>query len=88
MVRVAKEITSRLADTKTNAYFIMPTKGVSRYSAEGMVLEDQESDEAFFNEIRSSLPKNIKLIERETHAEDPAFIREAVDLLISLVEAN
>ena len=88
MVRVAKEITSRLASTKTKAYFIMPTKGISRYSAEGMVLEDPESDEAFFKEIRSSLPKNFELIERETHAEDPAFVREAVDLLISLIEAD
>ncbi|MCZ6635209.1 MAG: Tm-1-like ATP-binding domain-containing protein [bacterium] len=87
MVRVAKEITSRLADTKAKAYFIMPTKGVSRYSAEGMVLEDPESDEAFFNEIRSSLPGNFELIERETHAEDPVFVREAVELLISLIEA-
>ena len=88
MVRVAKEIITRLTDTKIKAYFIVPTKGVSRYSAEGMVLEDQESDEAFFNVIRSSLPDNFELIERETHAEDPAFVREAVDLLISLIEAD
>ena len=86
MVQVAKEITSRLAATKAKAYFIMPTKGVSRYSTEGMVLEDPESDEAFFHEIRSSLPENFELIERETHAEDPAFVREAVELLISLIE--
>jgi uncharacterized protein (UPF0261 family) len=86
MIRVAKEITSRLTSTKTKAYFMMPTKGVSRYSAEGMVLEDPESDEAFFNEIRLSLPDNFELIERETHAEDPAFVKEAVELLISLIE--
>jgi uncharacterized protein (UPF0261 family) len=88
MVRVAKEITARLAATKNRAYFILPTKGVSRYSAPGMVLEDPESDAAFFNEIRSSLPENIQLIERETHAEDPAFVGEAVELLISLIEVK
>ena len=86
MVRVAKEITSRLSHTKDRAFFIMPTKGVSRYSAEGMELEESESDEAFFNEIRSSLPANFELIERPTHAEDPAFVKEAVELLISLIE--
>lgn len=88
MVRVAREITSRLASTKDKAYFIMPTKGVSRYSADGMVLEDPESDAAFFHEIRSTLPKNFELIERQTHAEDPAFVKEAVELLISLIAAR
>jgi uncharacterized protein (UPF0261 family) len=88
MVRVAKEITSRLASTEGKAYFIMPTKGVSRYSADGMVLEDPESDEAFFQEIRSTLPANVELVERETHAEDPAFVKEAVELLISLIEVS
>jgi uncharacterized protein (UPF0261 family) len=88
LVRVAKEIISRLASTKDKAYFMIPTKGVSRYSAKGMVLEDPESDEVFFNELRSSLPENFELIERETHAEDPAFVKEAVDLLISLIEAD
>jgi uncharacterized protein (UPF0261 family) len=88
LVRVAKEITSRLASTKDKAYFMIPTKGVSRYSAKGMVLEDPESDEVFFNELRSSLPKNFELIERETHAEDPVFVKEAVELLISLIETE
>ena len=86
MVCVAREITSRLSHTKDKAYFVLPTKGVSRYSAEGGILEDPESDEAFFNEIRSTLPENIELIERETHAEDPEFVEEAVNLLISLIE--
>lgn len=86
MVCVAREITSRLSHTKDKAYFVLPTRGVSRYSAEGGILEDPVSDEAFFNEIRSTLPKNIELIERETHAEDPEFVEEAVNLLISLIE--
>jgi uncharacterized protein (UPF0261 family) len=87
MVQVAEEITTRLASTKDKAYFLLPTRGVSRYSADGMVLQDAESDGAFFQQIRSSLPPNIELIERETHAEDPAFVKEGVDLLISLIEA-
>ncbi len=88
MVRVAREITGRLGSAGGPAHFIMPTKGVSRYSAGGKVLEDPESDAAFFREIRSTLPDNVELIERETHAEDPAFVKEAVELLISLVEAK
>ncbi len=88
IVRVAREITGRLASAEGKAHLIVPTKGVSRYSAEGMVLEDQESDEAFLQEIRSTLPDNVELIERETHAEDPAFVKEAVELLISLIEAR
>ena len=65
---------------------MIPKGGVGRYSIKGGVLEDKASDEAFFNRLKEGLPKNIIVKERETHAEDPTFVREAVDLLIELIE--
>ena len=67
---------------------MIPKGGVGRYSIKGGVLEDKESDEAFFNRLKAGLPKNIIVKERETYAEDPAFVKEAVDLLIELIESN
>lgn len=84
--RVADDIVGRLQYTKDKAYFMIPKGGVGRYSYAGGILEDKESDEAFFNRIKGGLPENIVVIERDTYAEDPAFVKEAVELLIELIE--
>lgn len=84
--RVADDICQRLQHTKDKAYFMIPKGGVGRYSYKGGILEDKESDEAFFNRLKAGLPENIIVVERDTYAEDPAFVKEAVDLLISLIE--
>jgi uncharacterized protein (UPF0261 family) len=86
IVRVADDICKRLQHTTDKAYFMIPQKGVGRYSYEGGVLEDKESDAAFFKRLKEGLPKNIQVVERNTHAEDPAFVKEAIDLLIELIE--
>ena len=49
IVRVADDIIGRLQHTKDKAYFMIPKGGVGRYSIAGGVLEDKESDEAFFS---------------------------------------
>lgn len=84
--QVADDICQRLQHTKDKAYFMIPKKGVGRYSIPGGVLEDQASDAAFFARLKAGLPENIIVVERDTHAEDPKFVKEAVDLLISLIE--
>lgn len=86
--KVADDICQRLQHTKDKAYFMIPQKGVGRYSIPGGVLEDKVSDAAFFARLKAGLPKNIVVVERDTHAEDPTFVKEAVDLLISLIEQN
>ena len=86
IVRVADDIIQRLQHTKDKAYFMLPKGGVGRYSIQGGVLEDKVSDEAFFNRLKEGLPDNIIIVERDTYAEDPAFVKEAIDLLISLIE--
>lgn len=86
ILEVADDIIKRLQYTRDKAYFMIPKAGVGRYSVNGAVLEDKESDEAFFKRLREGLPENIIRVERDTHAEDPGFVREAVDLLIELIE--
>ncbi len=86
--KVADDICQRLQHTKDKAYFMIPQKGVGRYSIPGGVLEDKISDAAFFARLKAGLPENIVVVERDTHAEDPAFVKEAVDLLIGLIEQN
>lgn len=86
LVRVAKEIQRRLAHTRENAVLMLPLRGTGRYAMPGGPLHDPESDRAFFAALREGLPPGIELVERDTHAEDPAFVDECVDRLIALVE--
>ncbi len=84
--RVADDIIQRLSHTKDKAYFMIPLKGVGRYSMLGATLEDKKSDQAFFDRLKAGLPSNIEVIERDYHAEEPEFVKEAVERLISLIE--
>ncbi len=83
--RVADDICQRLQHTKDKAYFMIPKGGVGRYSKVGGVLYDPESDAAFFKRLKEKMPKNIEVVEREEYVEDDAFVKKAVDLLISLI---
>jgi hypothetical protein len=38
--------------------------------------------------LKQDLPENIKLVERDTHIEDPAFAVEAAQALIKLIQAR
>ena len=86
IVRVAKSICDRLSTTTGNAYFMIPRGGVGRYSKVGASLYDKESDDAFFDYLKENLPKSIEIVDCEEYVEDPAFVKRAVDLLISLIE--
>ena len=86
ILRVAKDITSRLKHTKGNAVFMLPTDGTGTYARPGGLLRDMESDSLFFDALRDGLPDTIELVERHAHAEDPEFVHECVDRLIELIE--
>ena len=84
--KVAKDITHRLAHSKQKTVFMLPLQGVSRYSIPGGPLANKESDAVFFDTLRSTMPASIELRELDYGAEDPAFIEEAVQTLIHLIE--
>jgi uncharacterized protein (UPF0261 family) len=88
LVRMMEEIRDRLANSKTNVVFMLPTKGVSSYSVEGGDLFDAESDRIFHQAVHDMLPKHIPLIEIEAGAEDAVFIERAVEELVKLIENN
>jgi len=85
-VRVAKEIGKRLQHTKGKAVMMLPLDGTSRYGKTGGPLRDAAGDAAFFAALKATLPKTIEVVEMKTHAEDPAFVRAAVERLIGLIE--
>ena len=83
---VAREAGRRLQATTGRAVLMIPARGSSRYAKPGGPLHDPEGDLAFFGELRAAMPRAIEVVERDAHAEDPAFVAEAVDRLVGLVE--
>lgn len=88
MQKVAREIGRRLQHTRGNAVLMLPKDGTGRYAMPGGPLRDPAGDAAFFAELKNAVPKSIPIVERDRHAEDPAFVRECVDRLLALVEAK
>ena len=88
MVEVGKEVARRLQYTKGDAIFLIPTGGYDSYAVEGMGFYDPEADSAFVEVLKKNLPKNIRIIERGTHIEDPAFAVEAAQMLIELIRSK
>jgi uncharacterized protein (UPF0261 family) len=86
MARVGQEIAKRLQHTTDEAVFIIPTAGYDSYAVEGEGFHDPEADQAFVDALTAGLPANIRVIERDTHIDDPAFATEAAKLLIELIE--
>ena len=86
MARVGEEIARRLQHTTSEAIFIIPTAGYDSYAVEGEGFHDPEADQAFVVALKANLPENIRVIERDTHIDDPAFATEAAKLLIQLIE--
>jgi uncharacterized protein (UPF0261 family) len=84
--KIAENIAKRLEHSTTKTVFMMPLKGVSSYSAEGGELYNTDLDAAYWESLQQTLPKTIKLESCELTAEDPAFVKKAVETLINLIE--
>lgn len=88
MAEVGKEVARRLQFTRDPAIYMIPTAGYDSYAVKGMGFCDPEADAAFVSELKAGLPANIRLVECDTHIEDPAFATDAAHALISLIEQH
>ena len=88
MAEVGKEVARRLQYTKGDAVFLIPTAGYDSYAVKGMGFYDPQADAAFVTALKKDLPKNIRIIERDTHIEDPEFAVEAARMLIEMIRAK
>ncbi|MBM4014371.1 MAG: UPF0261 family protein [Planctomycetes bacterium] len=83
---VAVEIGKRLQATRGDAVLMLPKLGTGRYAMPGGPLNDPAGDAVYFETLKQGVPPTIEIVERELHAEDPAFVTEAVERLIALIE--
>ena len=86
LFQVGEEICKRLQSTSSKAVFMLPLRGVGRYSIPGGPLHDPDGDAAFFGALRAGMPTGVNVVEIDADAEDSAFIREAVRRLVEMLE--
>ncbi len=88
MAEVGTEVGRRLQHTQAEAVFLVPTAGYDSYAVRGQGFHDPEADAAFVAALKANAPSCVKIIERETHIEDPVFAAEAAQTLISLIASR
>ena len=79
--RVAREFNARLSKAQGKTTYILPTKGCNEWDREGAPLYDKRGLNAFIQETRDTLPKNVELIELDCHINDPEFSETALAIL-------
>jgi len=87
MAAVGRELARRLQSTHSPAVFMIPTAGYDSYAVKGQGFHDPAADREFERELKAGLPSCIRVVERNTHIEDPAFATEAAQTLIGLIGA-
>jgi uncharacterized protein (UPF0261 family) len=88
MAAVAREVACRLSHTRDRAIFMVPSAGFDCYAVKGQGLHDCEADARFVRELEANLPRNVEIIERDTHIDDESFAIEAAQLLSALIQAR
>jgi len=81
---IAREVARKLNQSKGPVVILIPLKGWSSLSKEGMPLYDPEADQAFLQELKSHLNPVISLIELDLHLNTREFAEEAVNQFMKL----
>jgi uncharacterized protein (UPF0261 family) len=90
MATIAKAVADKLHKHKNGKLvrFLIPTKGFSSLSIEGGQLYDPIVDRVFVDELRKNLSAEIKVIEVDTHINDPEFAGVAVEALDEMMKSR
>ena len=70
---MAQAMCTQLAGAKGPVNLILPLEGGNEWDRPGGPLHDADGLSAFIEEIRAHCPKNVKLIELDSHINDPEF---------------
>ena len=67
--------------------FLLPLRGVSQLDGDGQPFCDREADQAMFAALREHLPDHIPIAEVDANINDPAFARQAVEMMLQLIRS-
>ncbi len=88
MRRVAALVAERLNAARGPTAVVLPLRGFSAEGRPGGALHDPAADAAFITELKSRLLPAVRVVEVDTHVNDPAFARVACALLFESITAQ
>ncbi|HEX6926604.1 MAG TPA: Tm-1-like ATP-binding domain-containing protein [Longimicrobiaceae bacterium] len=86
MVELGRIFGERLGEAKGPVRVVVPTRGLSIPNVPGGPFWDVESDAAFLESLRASLPSNIPIETIDMHVNDPAFGAKVADRFVQLLD--
>jgi uncharacterized protein (UPF0261 family) len=81
MEQVARLIADRLSGSSGPAAAILPLRAFGWFAREGQPLHNPESDRAFIDTFKAHAPASVRIIEMDTHLNDPEVGETAVGLM-------
>jgi uncharacterized protein (UPF0261 family) len=85
---VAALLAARLNAARGSTTLVVPLRGFSAEGREGGVLHDPAADAAFLAALRPALAPTVRVVEIDTHINDPAFAGAACALLFEAIAAR
>lgn len=78
---VAREMAERLKQSKGPVHFVLPTKGVHAWDAEGSPLHDAEGIAAMVDEFKKQMTDPIQLTVMDCHINDKIYSEKVLEII-------
>jgi uncharacterized protein (UPF0261 family) len=85
IAQAARLIAERLATSDGPVVMILPLRAFSWFTIEGQPLHDIESDQAFIETFKTYAPSQVKIVEMDTHLNDPEVGKMAIHLMSEML---
>ncbi|MBX2923479.1 MAG: Tm-1-like ATP-binding domain-containing protein [Chitinophagaceae bacterium] len=83
---LGQQLADRINRSPAPVRVLIPLKGISQVDAEGRIFYRPETDQVLFDAIKKHTKPGIPVIEVNAHINDPAFSKQLVDALLSLLK--
>jgi len=84
-ITIAKGIAGQLNRATGPTVVVLPLRGVSAIDVEGKPFYDPDADRALFQTLREHLSPSIRIVEVDTHINDPAFAETVANEMLALL---
>lgn len=84
-IQIAENVAQDLNRAKGKTVIIIPSRGFSEYDKEGGIFYDPDGREAFIDSLRRHLRPQAKLIDLDSHINDPQFPIKAAEVMDTII---
>lgn len=86
--KVGKILADKLNLAKGKTVLMLPLRGLSMISGDGMELNDREADEALFRTLKENVSDKIEIVEIDAHINDSKFAEALCKQIENIVPKN